>query len=78
MRMSGLDSISPAVAAWAVLNLAGPRKRTEGIDVMITFSQLGGIVGSNICVGNQASDYPVGINVSISMLGTFSIIWTIL
>ena len=73
--IGGLYPISPAVTAWTALNLAGTMKRSVGIGAMIAFSQLGGIVGSNIYISNQSPRYPVGFGVSISMLGLFGIIW---
>jgi hypothetical protein len=42
---------------------------------MIAFSQLGGIVGSNIYISNQSPRYPVGFGISITMLGLFGIVW---
>lgn len=77
LAVGGLYPISPAVTAWTALNLAGTMKRTVGIGAMITFSQLGGIVGSNIYIGSQAPRYPVGFGVSVSMLGLLGIIWPI-
>ncbi|KAF1845055.1 MFS general substrate transporter [Cucurbitaria berberidis CBS 394.84] len=73
--IGGLYPISPAVTAWTALNLAGTMKRSVGIGAMIAFSQLGGIVGSNIYISTQSPRYPVGFGVSISMLGLCGIIW---
>ncbi|KAJ4371410.1 hypothetical protein N0V83_004627 [Neocucurbitaria cava] len=73
--IGGLYPISPAVTAWTALNLAGTMKRSVGIGAMIAFSQLGGIVGSNIYISTQSPTYPVGFGVSISMLGLFGIVW---
>lgn len=42
---------------------------------MIAFSQLGGIVGSNIYLPTQSPRYPVGFGISIALLGVFGIIW---
>jgi MFS family permease len=73
--IGGLYPISPAVTAWTALNLAGTMKRSVGIGAMIAFSQLGGIVGSNIYIANESPRYPIGFGISISMLGLFGIIW---
>ncbi|KAJ4348508.1 uncharacterized protein N0V89_009885 [Didymosphaeria variabile] len=73
--IGGLYPISPAVTAWTALNLAGSMKRSVGIGAMIAFSQLGGIVGSNIYISSQSPRYPVGFGISITMLGLFGIIW---
>ncbi|PSN69155.1 MFS general substrate transporter [Corynespora cassiicola Philippines] len=75
--IGGLYPISPAVTAWAALNLAGTMKRSVGIGAMIAFSQLGGIVGSNIYIAEQSPRYPLGYGISISMLGIFGIIWPV-
>jgi MFS family permease len=76
--IGGLYPISPAVTAWSALNLAGTMKRSVGIGAMISFSQLGGIVGSNIYISTQSPRYPVGFGISISMLGLFGIIWPVI
>lgn len=76
--IGGLYPISPAVTAWTALNMAGTMKRAVGIAVMIAFSQLGGIVGSNIYITSESPRYPVGFGVSISMLGLFGIVWPVL
>lgn len=53
------------------------RKRSVGIGAMIAFSQLGGIVGSNIYLAKEAPRYPVGFGISITMLGLFGIVWPV-
>jgi hypothetical protein len=53
------------------------RKRSVGIGAMIAFSQLGGIVGSNIYIAKEAPRYPFGFGISITMLGLFGIVWPI-
>lgn len=78
LAVGGLYPISPAVTAWTALNLAGSMKRTVGIGAMISFSQLGGILGSNIYLGSQAPKYPLGFGVSVTMLGLFGILWPIM
>ncbi|RKU43776.1 hypothetical protein DL546_004047 [Coniochaeta pulveracea] len=75
--IGGLYPISPAVTAWTALNLAGTMKRSVGIGAMIAFSQLGGIVGSNIYLAKEAPRYPVGFGISITMLGLFGIVWPV-
>lgn len=44
---------------------------------MIAFSQLGGIMGSNIYIGAESPTYPVGFGISITMLGLFGIVWPV-
>ncbi|KAF2501166.1 MFS general substrate transporter [Lophium mytilinum] len=77
LAIGGLYPISPAVTAWTALNMSGTMKRAVGIALMISFSQLGGIVGSNIYLANESPRYPVGFGVSISMLFVFGIVWPV-
>ncbi|KAH7265705.1 major facilitator superfamily domain-containing protein [Fusarium redolens] len=77
LTTAGLYPISPAVTAWIALNCAGSMKRAVGIGAMISFSQLGGIVGSNIYIASQSPTYPVGFGISLGMLVAFGIIWPI-
>ncbi|KAL4883545.1 major facilitator superfamily domain-containing protein [Aspergillus karnatakaensis] len=74
----GLYPISPAVTAWISLNCAGTMKRAVGIGAMISFSQLGGIVGSNIYISSHAPTYPVGFGISMGMLAVFGCIWPVI
>ncbi|OJI99433.1 hypothetical protein ASPVEDRAFT_60462 [Aspergillus versicolor CBS 583.65] len=74
----GLYPISPAVTAWISLNCAGTMKRAVGIAAMVSFSQLGGIVGSNIYISSQAPTYPVGFGISMGMLAVFGCIWPVI
>ncbi|KAL4797764.1 major facilitator superfamily domain-containing protein [Aspergillus venezuelensis] len=74
----GLYPISPAVTAWISVNCAGTMKRAVGIAAMVSFSQLGGIVGSNIYISSQAPTYPVGFGISMGMLAVFGCIWPII
>ncbi|RSL82837.1 hypothetical protein CEP52_016865 [Fusarium oligoseptatum] len=53
-------------------------KRAIGIGAIISFSQLGGIVGSNIYIAGQSPTYPVGFGISLGMLVAFGIIWPII
>ncbi|KAF4950176.1 hypothetical protein FSARC_13282 [Fusarium sarcochroum] len=78
LTTAGLYPISPAVTAWIALNCAGSMKRAVGIGAMISFSQLGGIVGSNIYIAGQSPTYPVGFGISLGMLVVFGIIWPII
>ncbi|KAL4935203.1 hypothetical protein BDV06DRAFT_133621 [Aspergillus oleicola] len=74
----GLYPISPAVTAWVSLNCAGTMKRAVGIAAMVSFSQLGGIVGSNIYISSQAPTYPVGFGISMGMLAIFGCVWPVI
>ncbi|CEL08694.1 hypothetical protein ASPCAL11839 [Aspergillus calidoustus] len=78
LTTGGLYPISPAVTAWISLNCAGTMKRAVGIAAMISFSQLGGIVGSNIYISSQAPTYPVGFGISLGMLAVFGCIWPVI
>ncbi|KAL3471091.1 major facilitator superfamily domain-containing protein [Aspergillus californicus] len=78
LTTGGLYPISPAVTAWISLNCAGTMKRAVGIGAMISFSQLGGIVGSNIYISNQSPTYPVGFGISLGMLAVFGCIWPVI
>ncbi|KAJ4250913.1 hypothetical protein NW762_011563 [Fusarium torreyae] len=78
LTTAGLYPISPAVTAWIALNCAGSMRRAVGIGAMISFSQLGGIVGSNIYIAGQAPTYPVGFGISLGMLVVCGIIWPII
>ncbi|KAF2021033.1 MFS general substrate transporter [Aaosphaeria arxii CBS 175.79] len=75
LTAGGLYPLSPAVTAWIALNCAGTMKRAVGIGAMISFSQLGGIVGSNIYIAKQAPRYPIGFGISLGMLAVFGCIW---
>ncbi|TPX15279.1 uncharacterized protein E0L32_004556 [Thyridium curvatum] len=75
---AGLYPVSPNVTAWIALNLSGSMKRAVGIGAMISFSQLGGIVGSNIYIAEQAPTYPVGFGISLGMLFVFGVVWPII
>ncbi|KAL1855819.1 hypothetical protein VTK73DRAFT_8461 [Phialemonium thermophilum] len=74
---AGLYPISPNVTAWIALNCAGSMKRAVGIGAMISFSQLGGIVGSNIYIAEQSPTYPVGFGISLGMLFAFGVVWPV-
>ncbi|KAL7765020.1 hypothetical protein ACKLNR_002936 [Fusarium oxysporum f. sp. zingiberi] len=75
LTTAGLYPTSPAVTAWNALNCAGSVKYAVGIGAMISFSQLGGIVSSNIYIAGQAPTYPVGFGTSLGMLVVCGIIW---
>ncbi|OKL63834.1 hypothetical protein UA08_00774 [Talaromyces atroroseus] len=75
LTTGGLYPVSPLATAWISLNCAGTMKRAVGIGAMISFSQLGGIVGSNIYIADTAPKYPVGFGISIGMLAVFGCIW---
>ncbi|KAF9873486.1 putative pantothenate transporter [Colletotrichum karsti] len=65
------------LTAWIALNCAGSMKRAVGMGAMISFSQLGGIVGSNIYIAAQSPTYPVGFGISLGMLSVFGVIWPV-
>ncbi|KIV79946.1 hypothetical protein PV11_07485 [Exophiala sideris] len=73
--VGGLYPISPAVTAWVALNTAGSTKRAVAIGSMISFSQLGGIMGSNIYISTESPYYPVGFGLSLAMLLAFGVVW---
>ncbi|KAF6822733.1 high-affinity nicotinic acid transporter [Colletotrichum plurivorum] len=75
LATGGLYPVSPAVTAWIALNCAGSMKRAVGIGAMLSFSQLGGIVGSNIYIKAQSATYPIGFGISLGMLAVFGVIW---
>ncbi|OKL58480.1 hypothetical protein UA08_06355 [Talaromyces atroroseus] len=75
LMAGGLYPISPAVMAWVALNMAGHTKRAAGIGLMISISQLGGILGSNIFLSNEAPTYPIGFGLCLAMLAAFGVIW---
>ncbi|KAH9237259.1 hypothetical protein K456DRAFT_1939461 [Colletotrichum gloeosporioides 23] len=75
LMAGGLYPISPAVMAWVALNMAGSMKRAAGLGLMMSLSQLGGIVGSNIFLPDEAPVYPTGFGICIAMLTAFGVIW---
>ncbi|KAF6817753.1 MFS nicotinic acid transporter [Colletotrichum sojae] len=75
LATGGLYPVSPAVTAWIALNCAGSMKRAVGIGAMLSFSQLGGIVGSNIYIKAQSPTYPIGFGISLGMLAVFGVVW---
>ncbi|VUC32833.1 unnamed protein product [Clonostachys rosea] len=75
LMAGGLYPISPAVMAWVALNMAGSMKRAAGLGLMMSISQLGGIVGSNIFLAGEAPTYPTGFGICIAMLTAFGVIW---
>ncbi|RKK25345.1 hypothetical protein BFJ66_g14501 [Fusarium oxysporum f. sp. cepae] len=75
LTMAGLYPTSTAVTAWIALNCAGSTKCAVGIGAMMSFSQLGGIVRSNIYIAGQAPTYPGGFGTSLRMLVVCGIIW---
>ncbi|CAG9988810.1 unnamed protein product [Clonostachys byssicola] len=75
LATGGLYPVSPLATAWISMNTAGTMKRAVGIGAMISFSQLGGIVGSNVYIASTAPKYPVGFGISIGMIGAFGCVW---
>ncbi|EEU35135.1 uncharacterized protein NECHADRAFT_88674 [Fusarium vanettenii 77-13-4] len=75
LMAGGLYPISPAVMAWVALNMAGSMKRAAGLGLMMSLAQLGGIVGSNIFMPDEAPVYSTGFGICIAMLTAFGVIW---
>ncbi|KAH8888007.1 MFS general substrate transporter [Thozetella sp. PMI_491] len=75
LMAAGLYCISPSVMAWIALNCAGDMKRAVCLGLMISLSQLGGIVGSNIFLSREAPTYPTGFGICLAMLVLFGVIW---
>ncbi|KAK5126480.1 hypothetical protein LTR85_010716 [Meristemomyces frigidus] len=75
LMAAGLYAVSPAVMAWTALNMAGSMKRAVGMALMLSISQLGGIMGSNIFLADEAPTYPTGFGICLTMLVLFGVIW---
>ncbi|KAL4963961.1 major facilitator superfamily domain-containing protein [Aspergillus stella-maris] len=75
LMAGGLYPVSPAVMAWVALNMAGSMKRSAAMALMISISQLGGVLGSNIFLANEAPTYPTGFGICLAMLVLFGVIW---
>ncbi|KAL4939076.1 hypothetical protein BDV06DRAFT_214572 [Aspergillus oleicola] len=75
LMAGGLYPVSPAVMAWIALNMAGSMKRSAAMALMISISQLGGALGSNIFLANEAPTYPTGFGICLAMLVLFGVIW---
>ncbi|KAK7214127.1 hypothetical protein V2G26_021305 [Clonostachys chloroleuca] len=75
LMAGGLYPISPGVIAWVALNMAGSTKRAAGIGLMMSIAQLGGVLGSNIFLANEAPTYSTGFGLCIAMLTAFGVVW---
>jgi hypothetical protein len=49
-------------------NLAGSWKRAIGMAIQISIGNLGGAIGSNIYLANQAPKYPLGYGLSLGVI----------
>ncbi|KAH8432771.1 uncharacterized protein LDX57_010397 [Aspergillus melleus] len=78
LMAGGLYPIPPAVTAWISINTAGSMKRSVSMALMISIGQLGGIMGSNIFIANEAPQYPVGFGICLALLVVFGIIWPVI
>ncbi|KAH6662534.1 major facilitator superfamily domain-containing protein [Halenospora varia] len=74
----GLYPVSPAVMAWTALNTSGTMKRAVSLALMLSFSQLGGIMGSNIFIATEAPTYNIGYGICLGMLVVFGVIWLVI
>ncbi|PLB54080.1 MFS general substrate transporter [Aspergillus steynii IBT 23096] len=77
LMAGGLYPIPPAVTAWISINTAGSMKRSVSMALMISIGQLGGIMGSNIFIANEAPRYPVGFGICLALLVVFGILWPV-
>ncbi|KAL4884123.1 major facilitator superfamily domain-containing protein [Aspergillus karnatakaensis] len=78
LMAGGLYPVSPGVMAWVALNMAGSTKRAAGMALMMSISQLGGVMGSNIFLAKESPTYPVGFGICLSMLMIFGVIWPVI
>lgn len=62
----GFYPINPGGHAWTLSNLSGRAKRAQGIAYMICLGNIGGIIGSNIYIEDEAPQYPTGFGSSIA------------
>ncbi|WVQ83331.1 hypothetical protein IAT38_005470 [Cryptococcus sp. DSM 104549] len=74
LAAAGMYCLSPCIAVWIALNQAGATKRAASISITIFFSQLGGIVGSNIYLAKEAPRYHTGFGCSLAFLGAGCIV----
>jgi hypothetical protein len=58
----------PVVLAWMANLVSGHYKRSVASAMQIGFGNIGGIVASNIFLGNEAPTYKTGYGVSLGML----------
>lgn len=85
----GMLCLTPGLGAWVSLNTAGQSKRSAAIAMSVFFSQIGGVVGSNVFLTHQArkfplldqrsclivsATYPLGFGLSLGLLAVGNII----
>lgn len=75
LMAGGLYCISPAASAWTALNTAGDMKRAVSLAYMISMSQIGGVMGSNIFFAREAPTYDTGYGICLAMLVLFGVVW---
>jgi MFS family permease len=65
---AGLYGGFPPMLSWMANNLAPSSKRAVGMALLISVGNMGGIMGSNIYLANEAPKYQTGFGVSLAML----------
>lgn len=65
---AGLYSATPPMMAWVANVFEGEVKRGIAISIVPTIGQMGGVIGSNIYLAEQAPKYPVGFGVSLGFV----------
>ncbi|KAH6974573.1 putative MFS nicotinic acid transporter Tna1 [Ilyonectria sp. MPI-CAGE-AT-0026] len=65
---AGLYPAIIGVISWTANNLAPSWKRAVGMAFLMTFGNLGGVVGSNIFLARQAPDYWLGYGFSLALV----------
>nr|XP_018264224.1 uncharacterized protein I303_04106 [Kwoniella dejecticola CBS 10117]OBR86382.1 hypothetical protein I303_04106 [Kwoniella dejecticola CBS 10117] len=64
----GFYPLSPTHTSILALNNAGQSKRSAAMGGLLVFTQVGGVLGSNIYLSSQAPYYPVGFGVSAGLI----------
>ncbi|WWC69803.1 uncharacterized protein I206_103746 [Kwoniella pini CBS 10737] len=64
----GFYPLSPTHTSILALNNAGQSKRSAALGGLLVFTQVGGVLGSNIYLSSQAPYYPVGFGVSAGLV----------
>lgn len=65
---TGFYIVQPVAIVWMANNLSGHYQRAIGLAIQIGFSNLGGIVASNVFNSDGAPRYTVGYSVSLAMM----------
>ncbi|WWC64670.1 uncharacterized protein I303_107281 [Kwoniella dejecticola CBS 10117] len=64
----GFYPLTPMFTAWFSVQVAGPTKRAAALSCSNFFTQIGGIVGSNIYLAKQAPRYQAGFGTSFGLV----------